>query len=281
MTEPRSNPIVACLAGDGIGPEVMAEAGRVIEAVSSLMGARVRQVHLPFGGDAIDKHQHPFPSHVRAAVRASDAVLLGAVGGPTVGVGSAPPRGRAARAAQGARHVRQPAARAPRGHRPDRCARADRRALLRREGADRRQCVRHLQLLARADRAGGEVGVPAREAPLGTCCLGGQGQRPRHVQAVAAGRDRAPRRGGAGAPAHPRARRLVRDEPGHAAGPLRRDPDREPVRRHPERSRRRGGRRAGPGARRPRSARTAPASSSRCTARRPTSRARARRTRSR
>ena len=82
MTEPRSNPIVACLAGDGIGPEVMAEAGRVIEAVSSLMGARVRQVHLPFGGDAIDKHQHPFPSHVRAAVRASDAVLLGAVGGP-------------------------------------------------------------------------------------------------------------------------------------------------------------------------------------------------------
>ena len=44
MTEPRSNPIVACLAGDGIGPEVMAEAGRVIEAVSSLMGARVRQI---------------------------------------------------------------------------------------------------------------------------------------------------------------------------------------------------------------------------------------------
>src|SRR5436190_8758766 len=82
MTEPRPIPIVACLAGDGIGPEVMAEAGRVIEAVSSLMGVRVRQVHLPFGGDAIDKHQHPFPAHVRAAVKASDAVLLGAVGGP-------------------------------------------------------------------------------------------------------------------------------------------------------------------------------------------------------
>ena len=82
MTEPRPIPIVACLAGDGIGPEVMAEAGRVIQAVSSLMGAPVRQVHLPFGGDAIDKHQHPFPPHVRAAVKASDAVLLGAVGGP-------------------------------------------------------------------------------------------------------------------------------------------------------------------------------------------------------
>ena len=82
MTETRPIPIVACLAGDGIGPEVMAEAGRVIETASSLFGLRVRQVHLPFGGDAIDKHQDPFPAHVRAAVKASDAVLLGAVGGP-------------------------------------------------------------------------------------------------------------------------------------------------------------------------------------------------------
>src|SRR5205823_2509058 len=60
----------------------MAEAGRVIETVSTLFGIRVRQVHLPFGGDAIDKHGDPFPSHVRSAVKASDAVLLGAVGGP-------------------------------------------------------------------------------------------------------------------------------------------------------------------------------------------------------
>ena len=78
----RPLPIVACLAGDGIGPEVMAEAGRVIDAASELFGIRVRQVHLPFGGDAIDKHGDPFPAHVRAAVKASDAVLLGAVGGP-------------------------------------------------------------------------------------------------------------------------------------------------------------------------------------------------------
>ena len=78
----RTIPIVACLAGDGIGPEVMAEAGRVIDAASALFGIQVRQVHLPFGGEAIDKHQDPFPPHVRAAVKASDAVLLGAVGGP-------------------------------------------------------------------------------------------------------------------------------------------------------------------------------------------------------
>ncbi len=78
----RPVPIVACLAGDGIGPEVMAEAGRVIDAACELFGTRVRQVHLPFGGEAIDKHGDPFPAHVRAAVKASDAVLLGAVGGP-------------------------------------------------------------------------------------------------------------------------------------------------------------------------------------------------------
>jgi 3-isopropylmalate dehydrogenase len=82
MQPTRPIPIVACLAGDGIGPEVMAEAGRVIDAASTLFGTRVRQVHLPFGGDAIDKHGDPFPAHVRAAVKASDAVLLGAVGGP-------------------------------------------------------------------------------------------------------------------------------------------------------------------------------------------------------
>jgi len=82
MTSTRPIPIVACLAGDGIGPEVMAEAGRVIDGASQLFGIRVRQVHLPFGGEAIDRYGEPFPSHVRAAVKASDAVLLGAVGGP-------------------------------------------------------------------------------------------------------------------------------------------------------------------------------------------------------
>ena len=73
MTNPRPTPIIACLAGDGVGPEVMAEAGRVIDAVEEVFGFRVRQVQLPFGGEAIDRHGEPFPAHVRAAVRASDA----------------------------------------------------------------------------------------------------------------------------------------------------------------------------------------------------------------
>jgi 3-isopropylmalate dehydrogenase len=78
----RPHPFVACLAGDGIGPEVMAEASRIIDCAAEAFGFRVRQIHLPFGGDAIDKHGDPFPPHVRAAVKAADAVLLGAVGGP-------------------------------------------------------------------------------------------------------------------------------------------------------------------------------------------------------
>ena len=80
---PRPIPIVACLAGDGVGPEVMAEAGRVIDAVSAALRRRACvRCTCPFGGEAIDRHGDPFPAHVRAAVRASDAVLLGAVGGP-------------------------------------------------------------------------------------------------------------------------------------------------------------------------------------------------------
>ena len=76
MIETRPTPIVTCLAGDGIGPEVMAEAGRVIETVSDLFGIRVRQVHLPFGGEAIDRHHDPFPSDVPMEANAVDTDAL-------------------------------------------------------------------------------------------------------------------------------------------------------------------------------------------------------------
>ena len=155
----RPIPIVACLSGDGIGPEVMAEAGRVIDAASELFGIRVRQVHLPFGGDAIDKHGDPFPSHVRAAVKASDAVLLGAVGGPRWdGAARGPRQGllglrKELDAFANLRPVRS------RRHRPDGRAGADRRPLLRQQVADRGLGQRHVPLHPRADRAGRALGV--------------------------------------------------------------------------------------------------------------------------
>ena len=69
---------IVCLPGDGIGPEVAAEAVRVLEALP--LDADVES-HL-FGGAAIDAVGDPLPPETLAACRAADAVLLGAVGGP-------------------------------------------------------------------------------------------------------------------------------------------------------------------------------------------------------
>jgi 3-isopropylmalate dehydrogenase len=70
--------LVACLPGDGIGPEVLAEALRVL----AVLPVDVETVELPFGGAAIDAAGEPLPAETLAACRAADAVLLGAVGGP-------------------------------------------------------------------------------------------------------------------------------------------------------------------------------------------------------
>jgi 3-isopropylmalate dehydrogenase len=69
---------IACLPGDGIGPEVLAQAVRVLRSLP----VDVEVVHLPFGGAAIDAVGEPLPAETLAACTAADAVLLGAVGGP-------------------------------------------------------------------------------------------------------------------------------------------------------------------------------------------------------
>ena len=69
-------PSVACLPGDGIGPEVMAQAVRVLDALGYEHSSH------PFGGSAIDAVGDPLPAETLAACREADAVLLGAVGGP-------------------------------------------------------------------------------------------------------------------------------------------------------------------------------------------------------
>ena len=73
---------IAWLPGDGIGPEVTREALRVLDAVASAHGfAFTAEEHL-MGGAALDETGTPFPDETRAACQESDAVLLGAVGGP-------------------------------------------------------------------------------------------------------------------------------------------------------------------------------------------------------
>jgi 3-isopropylmalate dehydrogenase len=73
---------IAVLAGDGIGPEVTAEAERVLAAVAARWGHDLRLSSAPIGGAAIDVAGAPLPADTLALARASDAVFLGAVGGP-------------------------------------------------------------------------------------------------------------------------------------------------------------------------------------------------------
>ena len=70
------------LPGDGIGPEVVAEAERVLEVVAGKFGHRFQTRRFPMGGNAIDTHGDPLPGETLAACRTADAILLGAVGGP-------------------------------------------------------------------------------------------------------------------------------------------------------------------------------------------------------
>jgi len=69
---------IACLAGNGIGPEVMAEASRAVAAVSRLHGFRVEEVHVPFGGEALTRSGQLLPLQTRLAYLRADAVLVAA-----------------------------------------------------------------------------------------------------------------------------------------------------------------------------------------------------------
>jgi len=73
---------ITVLGGDGIGPEVTGEAVRVLEAVAARYGHEFEFVEALIGGAAIDASGSPLPPRTIDACRSSDAVLLGAVGGP-------------------------------------------------------------------------------------------------------------------------------------------------------------------------------------------------------
>jgi len=68
---------VACLAGEGVGPELMAEATRALRAVSSLHGFRVDELHVPFGSESMSRVGHRLPAETRNACHLADAILVG------------------------------------------------------------------------------------------------------------------------------------------------------------------------------------------------------------
>lgn len=73
---------IALLPGDGIGPEVCAEAARTLDAIAEGFGHRFELERGSIGGAAIDAHGDPLPPSTVALCERADAVLLGAVGGP-------------------------------------------------------------------------------------------------------------------------------------------------------------------------------------------------------
>jgi len=73
---------VACLAGDGVGPELMAETSRVLAEVARLHAFHLDDVHLPFGGEALTRFGHPLPQSTRDAYRRADAIFVSAPDDP-------------------------------------------------------------------------------------------------------------------------------------------------------------------------------------------------------
>lgn len=66
---------IACLAGDGVGPELMAAATRALQSVSTLHSLALEELHLPFAGEAVTRFGHALPRQTRAAYRDCDAIL--------------------------------------------------------------------------------------------------------------------------------------------------------------------------------------------------------------
>ena len=181
---------VAVLPGDGIGPEVAAEAVRVLDALG------IGHTEHAFGGNAILGAGHPpsrrdarrMPCGRRGAARRGGAARAGGEAGAS-GAG-------APGAAQGAGRLREPpaGAGARRRDRPRDRARARRRPVLRCEGHPRgRHVVRHVRVLATGGRAHRAPGVRDRTGAGRAPDLGRQGQRAPHLAPLARRRHRARR----------------------------------------------------------------------------------------
>ncbi|MBW2561940.1 MAG: 3-isopropylmalate dehydrogenase, partial [Deltaproteobacteria bacterium] len=73
---------IAILPGDGIGPEIMTEAVKVLEAVQERFSLKLTYDFADVGGCAIDRHGEALPSSTLKLCEGSDAILFGSVGGP-------------------------------------------------------------------------------------------------------------------------------------------------------------------------------------------------------
>jgi 3-isopropylmalate dehydrogenase len=79
-----STRVIAVLPGDGIGPEVTAEAVRVLTAVADLYGFSLHTEHYGIGAAGVVEDGSALPERTRAGVLEAEAILLGAVGSPAL-----------------------------------------------------------------------------------------------------------------------------------------------------------------------------------------------------
>ena len=73
---------IGIIKGDGIGPEIVNEAMKVLDAISANMGFNISYHEMLLGGSAIDEKGIPLPKETIQGVKQCDAVLFGAIGGP-------------------------------------------------------------------------------------------------------------------------------------------------------------------------------------------------------
>lgn len=74
---------ITCIPGDGIGPEIVTEAKKVLDAVCTKFGHQITYTDILMGGASIDVHGVPLTEEAIATAKAADAVLMGSIGGNT------------------------------------------------------------------------------------------------------------------------------------------------------------------------------------------------------
>ena len=74
---------ITCIPGDGIGPEIVAQAKKVLDRVGEIYGHTMNYTDILMGGASIDACGEPLTQEAIDTARAADAVLMGSIGGNT------------------------------------------------------------------------------------------------------------------------------------------------------------------------------------------------------
>lgn len=74
---------ITCIPGDGIGPEIVAEAKKILDVIAKRYGHNIYYTDILMGGASIDVHGVPLTDEAVATAKSADAVLMGSIGGDT------------------------------------------------------------------------------------------------------------------------------------------------------------------------------------------------------